>query len=407
MVVCQLLCTSVNSLENVLGARAFACVCGACGIMSDTATYERSQTVWRPQVMTPRMPKISIIIPAYNVDRYVRRAIESIQHQTLEDYEVLVVDDGSTDRTGQILDAMAARDIRITVIHQENGGAPAARNNALDRARGEYVMFFDADDWAEPRMLEDMYAFASQNRLELAVAGFYIDTYYGDGEDQHTSEVKACENRVYTTQHDFRSDAFKLFDANQLYPPWNKLFLRARIEELGLRFKPTFWDDFPYVLDYVRDVERVGVMQRPYYHFIRQRSESETTRWRPDMYAKREEEHGWMLDLYEHWGLDGDAASVEMIQRRYIERLIGCIENVCNPKCTLTQAEKLEQIRQMICTKRTEVACAVARPRTKMMQMMIAPIKAQNAALCLQEGRFISFVKRHSTRVFATLKANR
>ena len=356
--------------------------------------------------MTPKVPMVSIIVPAYNVGAYVRRAVESIQHQTFEDYELLVVDDGSTDRTGAVLDRIAERDVRLTVIHQDNAGAPAARNRALDRARGKYVMFFDADDWAEPRMLADMVAFAEENRLELAIAGFYIDTYYGKA-GEHTTEVKACPTRVYGTQQEFRAGAWQLFDANQLYPPWNKLFLRERIERLDIRFRPTFWDDFPFVLDYIRDVERVGVLGRPYYHFVRQRSESETARWRPEMYDKREEEHGWMLDLYRHWGLEGDTASMEMVQRRYIERLIGCIENVCNPLCDLSDQEKLDEVRRMITSERAQVAVAVAQPKSRMMEVMLQPIRMQNAGLALQEGKFISFVKRHNTKVFATLKANR
>jgi glycosyltransferase EpsJ len=267
-------------------------------------------------------------------------------------------------------------------------------------------MFMDADDWAEPQMLADMVRFGEKNRLELVVSAFYIDTYYGSA-DQHTTELKGCPDCVFATQQEFRAAAWRLFDANQLYPPWNKLFLRERIEEMGLRFRPTFWDDFPFVLDFIRDVEKVGVISRPYYHFIRQRSESETARWRPDMYDKREEEHGLMLDLYRYWGLDGDAASMEMVQRRYIERLVGCIENVCNPQCTLSEEEKLSQIEAMITSDRAQVAVAVARPRSRMMKMMLSPIKQQNVGLAYREGKFISFVKRHNTKMFATLKANR
>ena len=356
--------------------------------------------------MTASHPKVSIIIPAYNVDRYVRRAVESLQNQTLRDFELLVVDDGSTDRTGQMLDTMAERDYRITVFHNQNGGAPAARNHALDRARGTYVYFMDADDWAEPHMLEDMVALAENNRLEMVIAGFYIDTYYGnDGE--HTSEIKSRPDGLYLTQQEFRAAAWQMFDQNLLYPPWNKLFLRARLEELGVRFRPTFMDDFPFVLDFIRDVERVGVMERPYYHFIRERAESETARWRHNLYEKREEEHGWMLDLYRHWGLDGDPACMEMIQRRYIERLIGCIENVCNPACELPYKEKLAQIEMMITSDRAQLAVASARPRSRMMKTMLVPIRTKNARLAYQEGKLISFVKRHNTKIFATLKANR
>ncbi len=356
--------------------------------------------------MTPKVPQVSVIMPAYNVDRYVRRAVQSLQNQTFSDFELLVVDDGSKDRTGDVLDAMAERDYRITVYHTPNGGAPAARNHALDRARGTYVLFMDADDWAEPTMLADMVEMADKHDLELAISGFYIDTYYGKN-NQYYTEVKACPSRIYETQQEFREDAFNLFDNNQLYSPWNKLFLRERIERLGLRFRPTFWDDFPFVLDFIRDVERVGITETPYYHFIRQRAESETARWRPDMYDKREEEHTWMLDLYEHWGLSDDPESAEMVQRRYAERLVGCIENVCNPQCDLPVKEKRRLISEMICTDRAQTAVAIAEPRTRMMRAMLQPIKTQNVRLAYREGKFISLVKRRFTKVFATLKANR
>lgn len=353
-----------------------------------------------------RVPKVSVIIPAYNVDRFIGRAIESLQNQTMRNFELLVVDDGSTDRTGEVADRMAERDIRIDVIHTENQGAAAARNTALDRARGEFVHFVDGDDWVEPTMLADMVEIAEADNLDLVIAGFYIETYYGSG-DQHTSELKCQPSCTYASKEEFRACAWRLFDQNLLYTPWNKLFRRSYLERIHARFKPTFWDDFPFVLDVIRDIERVAVTDRAYYHFIRLRAESETARWRSNMYEKREEEHGWMLGLYEHWGLAGDPASTEMVQRRYVERLVGCIENVCNPSCTLSEAEKLEQVDAMISSERAQLAVSIAQPRSKMMSLMLIPVRRRDARLALAEGRFISFVKRHNTKLFATLKANR
>ena len=351
-------------------------------------------------------PLVSVILPAYNVEGYVRRAIESMQRQSMDDFELLVVDDGSTDRTGDIVRQHTRHDLRIVDFHPSNGGAPAARNLALDHARGKYVYFMDADDWAERDLLQSMVEPAETSSLQLVVEGFYIETYYGrDG--QHTTEIKSRPTAIYPTQHEFRVAAAELFDQNLLYPPWNKLFLRERIEQLGLRFRDTFMDDFPFVLDYIRDIERVGVVAEPYYHFIRQREDSETSRWRPDMYEKREEEHGWMLDLYHHWQLDGDPASMEMVHRRYVERLVGCIENVCNPACKLSPTEKIELIEQMITSERAQIAVALAKPRSRMMQTMLVPIKTQNARMAYREGQIISFVKSHNTRMFATLKARR
>ena len=353
-----------------------------------------------------RAPRVSVIIPAYNVDRFIGRAIESLQNQTLKDFELLVVDDGSTDRTGQVADRLAERDIRIDVIHTPNQGAAAARNTALDRARGEYVHFVDGDDWVEPTMLADLVRIADEGEQDLVIAGFYIETYYGTG-DQHTTELKSQPTHVYESREEFRAGAWRLFDQNLFYTPWNKLFRRSYLEKIHARFRPTFMDDFPFVLDVIRDVERVAVTERAYYHFIRLRAESETSRWRPNIYEKREEEHGWMLDLYEHWGLAGDPASVEMIQRRYIERLVGCIENVCDPSCTLTRAEKLAQVERMISSERAQLAVSIAKPRSRMMRLMLVPVRRRDARLALAEGSVISFVKHHNTKLFATLKANR
>ena len=353
-----------------------------------------------------RMPKVSIIIPVYNVDRYVTRAMESLQNQTFKDYEIIAVDDGSTDRSGSILDRMAERDIRIEVLHVENGGAAAARNKGLERARGEYVYFMDADDWCDAYMLEDMVGVADRYELEMLVCGFYIDTYYSD-EGDHLSELKSVPSVVYDGQDEFRADAYRLFDNNLLYTPWNKLFLRSRIEELGVRFRNTFMDDFPFVLDYIRDVSRVGVMEEAFYHFVRQRQDSETSMWRPDLYEKREEEHGWMLDLYAHWGLLEDEASMEMVHRRYIERLVGCIESVCDPKCPLTDDERKAAVEQMITSERAQESVALAKPRSRMMSVMLLPIRRKDPGMAITEGKLISFVRRHNTRLFASLKSSR
>ncbi|NTU89648.1 MAG: glycosyltransferase [Actinobacteria bacterium] len=349
-------------------------------------------------------PKISIIMPVYGVEDWVGRAIETVQAQTLEDFEFFAVDDGSPDRSGAICDRYAAQDSRIKVIHKENGGAPSARNAALKLATGSYLYFMDSDDWVEPTMLEDMYTLAEKNRLDLVVSGFFIDTYYSD--DSFVTQEISHPDRIYESQRAFREDAYKLFDKNLLYTPWNKLYRGDYIREKNLKFPLTFWDDFPFNLSVLRDVERVGVTSKKYYHFIRARAESETTKYRPDMYTKREEEHGWMLDLYKHWDVSDDA-SREMILRRYIERVVGCIENVVSENSTLSSAEKSKQVKAMLDDPKTIEAVRVAQPRSFMMKMILLPIKWRNVTLTRMECSLISRIKSSNTKMFATLKAKR
>ena len=348
--------------------------------------------------------KVSVIMPVYKVEEYVARAIESIQAQSLKEFEFFIVDDGSPDNSGAICDRYAAEDSRIRVIHKENGGAPSARNTAMDLASGEYMYFMDSDDWVEPQMLEEMYALAKRDNAQLVVAGFYIDTYYE--EDRFRTDDFYVADAVYPDRESFRRNAYALFDRNLLYTPWNKLYESKYIQENRLRYPETLWDDFPFNLSVVENIERVTVTSRQYYHFIRKRAESETAAYRPDMYEKREEEHGWMVELYKKWGVF-DAQSREMIARRYIERFLGCVENLTNPKCNLTYAQKRREVKRMLSKRRVTQTVRLAKPHSFYMKVLLLPVRWKNVTLTLLEASAITFVKTRSTKLFARLKAGR
>ena len=249
-----------------------------------------------------------------------------------------------------------------------------------------------------------MVALAERDQAQIVVAGFFIDTYYAD--EKFRRDDFFVTDVVYSDADSFHKDAYRLFDKNQLYAPWNKLWLRSYIEEKHLRFPPTFWDDFPFILSVIRDVERVTVTSKQYYHFIRKRAESETAAYRPGMYEKREEEHGWMKELYRHWGVN-DEASREMVARRYIERFIGCLENLTNKNCTLSRKEKRRQVKAMISHKNVRRSLRLAKPHSFMMKVMLVPIRMKSVTLTLLEAEVITAVKSRNTKIFAALKASR
>ena len=352
-----------------------------------------------------KTPKISIIMPVYKVEDYVGKAIESIQNQNFDDFELLIVDDGSPDKSGEICDRYAQSDDRITVFHTENGGAPKARNLCIEKSRGKYLYFMDSDDWSESSMLFDMYTLAEENNAQLVVCGYFIDTYYSDTE--YRVDNQKVESAVYENKEDFRKNAHKLFDKNLLYTPWNKLFLREYIEQNNIRYKQTFWDDFPFNLDVVKNIEKVAVSDRQYYHFIRKRAESETAAYRPQMYEKREEEHKWMCDLYTYWGLVDNPEIKEFLARRYIERFIGCVENITNKKCTLSHRNKRKEIKAMLHSENVKNTVNVARVRSFYMKVLLIPVKMRNVTLTFLECKAISFIKSRSTKLFSKLKAGR
>lgn len=119
--------------------------------------------------------KISIIMPVYNAQSTVQRMLDSIKNQTLSDFEVLMINDGCTDSSGKILDEYACADARFKVFHKPNGGVSSARQYGLERAKGEYVIHADSDDWIEPTMLEELYSQAKKDDADVVICDFYYD----------------------------------------------------------------------------------------------------------------------------------------------------------------------------------------------------------------------------------------
>ncbi len=135
-------------------------------------------------------PKVSIIVPVYNTEKYLNQCIDSIKEQTLKDIEIILVDDGSKEECAQLCDELAKTDSRIKVIHKQNGGLGFARNSGISAACGEYVGFVDSDDYVKPRMYESLYSAAEKCDADIAISGICFvggNTFNQDGdyEEKH------------------------------------------------------------------------------------------------------------------------------------------------------------------------------------------------------------------------------
>ncbi len=126
------------------------------------------------------IPKISVIIPVYNTEKYLRRCIDSVLAQTYQDFELLLIDDGSKDSSGAICDEYAEKDTRVKVFHKENGGVSSSRNVGLEHARGEWITFVDADDWIAYDMLRQMLERADAKGADVVLGDFAFSFSKGD-----------------------------------------------------------------------------------------------------------------------------------------------------------------------------------------------------------------------------------
>lgn len=214
------------------------------------------------------MPELSIIVPVYKVEAYLPKCIESILKQTFKDFELILVDDGSPDRCGDICDEYAKKDTRIRVIHQKNQGVSAARNAALDIAQGTYLGFVDADDWIMPDMFHIMLQEALRKRVDVVICGV---NYYKDNGEFIRSDLLDCATynqkqlliNLYGTPNPCGGAC------------WNKIFHRSQIKEIRFHEELSMAEDWVYLFESFKSCDSGCQLPLALYNVV-ERSDSAT-----------------------------------------------------------------------------------------------------------------------------------
>lgn len=210
-------------------------------------------------------PTVSIIVPIYNAEAYLNRCVDSILNQEYRDFELFLIDDGSTDASFGICDDYAKRDSRIHVIHKENTGVSDSRNIALQQARGTYVQFLDSDDWITPDATKLFVRAATEHHCDLVIADFY--RVVGD----RVSHKGDIEEDGVLTKEDFAAHMMEN-PADFYYGVlWNKLYRRDIIEKHGLCMNPSIsWcEDFLFNLEYILHADIFYALQAPVYYYVK------------------------------------------------------------------------------------------------------------------------------------------
>ena len=213
------------------------------------------------------MAEVSIIIPVYKVEKYLSRCLDSVLNQTFTDFEVILVDDCSPDKSGEICDEYAKKDSRIKVIHREkNGGLSVARNSGLAVACGEFISFIDSDDHVTSDYLEKLLRMAKENGADIVHCGYYEDV---NGNIKTSTAATDGDKGVVTSKQAF-GYLYGDYESNVLnFMVWNKLFTRSSIDNLlfaeGLKS-----EDCIFVSQAIMQSKKVYISNVPlYYYFTR------------------------------------------------------------------------------------------------------------------------------------------
>lgn len=206
------------------------------------------------------MPKVSIIVPVYNTQKYLRRCLDALVHQTLQDIEIIAVNDGSTDHSLQILEEYAQQYPCVKILNKENGGQATARNLGIRQSSGDYIGFADSDDYVDVTMFEKMYALAIEKNCDLVECHFH---YLMETEGEPRVLQPRGRVRAYKDRHDMLIDP--------QVSPWNKLYRREILMKEGISFpEGLIYEDTAFYIKTIPYIRKAAYLdEQLVYYFLR------------------------------------------------------------------------------------------------------------------------------------------
>jgi glycosyltransferase involved in cell wall biosynthesis len=208
-------------------------------------------------------PEITVIVPAFNAEKYLRTCLESVTGQTFTSWELIIADDGSTDSTGAIADEYAAKDGRIKVLHLNRHGVSAARNACIDASEGKYLAFVDADDYLEPDYLKELF-----DRAEVSHADIVQCSFFEDSEGNKTPDANPVD-KTYEDPDSMMRAFFAGTHGDIRDSVWAKLFRRDAFADIRFDTGLSIYEDGYYVYQCLRKATKAVCFGKPLYHYVK------------------------------------------------------------------------------------------------------------------------------------------
>ena len=344
--------------------------------------------------MEKKAAAVSIIMPAYNAAAYIEKSVQSVLAQTMPDFELIIVNDGSKDNTAELIQALAEKDGRIRALSIENRGPALARNYALEQLNGEtgYVCFIDSDDILLPDALE--YALSgAKSGADIVIHGFTIVN--ADGSERNYSEPEAVLELA-----GIGGDFARLYRANLLNQVWGKLYKAELIVKNKVRFQDYRWgEDRLFVFDCLEHAARLAVLPECKYRYIMHKGESLISRF----YDKKAEvcrlSDQRATELCTKFGAGDDP----WLRCMFAKSIFSCFTNLFAPSCKLSRKEKLEYIRSVLSD--GYVARRCVKPAGGMaVKILCGVLRSESPSLNLFVFRMVAFAGKAAPKLFMALK---
>lgn len=293
--------------------------------------------------------KVSVIMPIYNAEKYLTKSIESMLKQTLKEFELILVNDGSKDNSLMICQEFEAKDKRIKVVDKENEGACIARNTGIKLANGEYIQLVDADDYVENNMLEEQYNLAKKTNAEVVMCGMKYDVYKKNG--QFEISESHYKDLILENQRDIKPIFMDLFDNLLFNYTHNKLYNTKFLKDNKLKFIE--WlpidQDTNFNIDVFKKLNGLTISSKSYYHYVKTFEETIVNRYHANKFKVRTFRYDRLKQMLIDWDIY-DEENKRKLASMYIHHVIECFEIFNHKKCDLSLSKKKKEIEKILDT---------------------------------------------------------
>lgn len=292
--------------------------------------------------------KVSIIIPVYNAEMFLKDCVDSIINQTYEDIEILLINDGSTDKTGNMCEEYAKKDQRIVVIHKENGGVSSARNVGINKSSGNYIMFVDSDDWIENDTIHFLVNIQEKNDYDIIMFGAYHENLV-----LNTIQKSNCKSRILDYNSEVKKILPILIKTEQINPLWNKMYRSDIIKTNNITFEETIniAEDALFNYRFFLKINTCYILDECFYHYMIRNIESLTQRYNPRKYNMLIWVNDYMQQELQKYTECNEV--IKALKHIRVKNIYSCFLDLCNGKKKLAFKDKKRIIKDII-TKETD-----------------------------------------------------
>ena len=357
--------------------------------------------------MIQKDPFISIVMPIYNVENYLRQAIDSVLNQTFQDFEIILVDDCSPDKCPEICDEYASENYKISVIHhKKNRGLSGARNSGMQHARGRYIWFMDSDDYVDSDLLQQIYESVQSNPAKVVVFGL-VEEYFDENGEVHHKHVIRPDRKYLKNEEEVREYIIKL-EVMTLYGyAWNKFYDLDYLRKIQLQYENvTLIEDILFNVNFCMDIDKMNILDIVPYHYNKRMDNSLTAKFVPDYYELHRRRIEMVYEQYEYWNMCTEEvkSTLALLYTRYI---FSALQRNCDKRSKMNHKDRKKWIHGVFKEEIFNKVFPYAQADSMMLNIMINMLKMRMTNGCVALGRIVYIVKTYFPMMFSKLKQKR